>query len=44
MKTIIGVGLLLAFLVLATWWQVYKFYDCRNVGHSMLYCILSIGS
>jgi Na+/H+ antiporter NhaC len=31
--------LLLAFVV---WWSVYKFKDCRKVGHSMTYCVLRI--
>lgn len=27
----------------AIWWQVYKFHDCRRVGHTKLYCIADIG-
>lgn len=33
----------LGILGLGIWWQVYKFSDCRNVGHSRLYCVMDIG-
>lgn len=36
----------LVFLVvfgLAGWWQVYRYQDCKKVGHSTLYCVMSIG-
>jgi len=28
---------------LGIWWDVYKYGDCRKVGHSKLYCIMDIG-
>lgn len=28
---------------LAGWWQTYRYHDCKKVGHSTLYCLLSIG-
>lgn len=28
--------------VLAIAWQVYKFNDCRAVGHQILYCVGNI--
>jgi hypothetical protein len=28
---------------LAIWWQVYKFHDCKKVGHSTLYCVMDFG-
>lgn len=30
-------------MALAVWWQVYKFHDCKNVGHSTLYCVMDFG-
>jgi hypothetical protein len=44
LKTAVSVGTIIAFLAAAVWWQVYRFRDCRAVGHSMLYCIGSIGN
>lgn len=40
--TLVLVALLI--IVLPIWWTVYKFKDCRNVGHSLTYCIFDIGS
>lgn len=34
---------ILALIAANIWWQVYRFNDCRAVGHSRLYCILTIG-
>jgi nitrogen fixation-related uncharacterized protein len=33
----------LAVAGLTIWWQVYKFGDCKNVGHSTLYCVIDFG-
>lgn len=30
--------LVLAILGLSIWWTIFKFKDCKNVGHSNLYC------
>lgn len=27
----------------AIWWEIYKFQDCKKVGHSTLYCLFSSG-
>jgi len=35
--------MILGVLGLLIWWQIYKYSDCRMVGHSNLYCILDIG-
>lgn len=26
-------------LTLLLWWPIYKYNDCRRVGHSVLYCV-----
>jgi len=26
----------------ALWWQYYKFCECRQVGHGILYCLASL--
>lgn len=39
---ILVVGLL-TFISLSIAIPVYKYHDCLKVGHTMLYCILSIG-
>jgi hypothetical protein len=34
---------LMGIIGLGLWWQVYKFHDCKNVGHSTLYCVMDFG-
>ena len=47
MKESLFLALSIAFIVLmlvfSVWWQVYAFMDCKNVGHSTLYCVMRIG-
>lgn len=31
-------------LALAIWWQMYRYHDCKMVGHSTLYCVMDLGS
>ena len=41
-----AVGWILFFVILfalAGWWQVFRWHDCRHVGHSKLYCIMTVG-
>ena len=26
----------------AIWWQMYRWHDCRIVGHSWLYCLATV--
>lgn len=35
--------IVLILLVLMMWWPIYKYHDCRKVGHSILYCVVDIG-
>ncbi len=35
--------LIVTILAISIWWQVYRFQDCKRVGHSTVYCILTIG-
>lgn len=32
-----------AIVALAIWWQMFRWQECRHVGHSTLYCILAGG-
>lgn len=44
LKTIainVGVALFIAGSVYLT--VIYKFQDCRKVGHSIMYCLLDVG-
>lgn len=25
------------------WWPIYKYHDCKRVGHSTLYCVMDVG-
>jgi hypothetical protein len=44
MKITIIVLAVLAVVGLGVWWEVYKYHDCKMVGHSTLYCVLKINS
>lgn len=37
----IGISLIVAF---GSWWEIYKYHDCKKVGHSGLYCVVKIGN
>jgi len=38
----IGFILFILFLISAcVWWELFKFHDCVNVGHSLAYCIFA---
>ncbi len=43
MKLLPALLLILVIFGLAIWWQVYKFGDCKKVGHSTLYCVMDFG-
>lgn len=39
-----GLLLLAGILIsLGIWWQIYRYQDCRAVGHTQWYCLLTIG-
>lgn len=40
---IIGAFVLLIGVVILAW-PIYKYKDCKKVGHSTLYCVLDIGN
>lgn len=37
------IAFVVGLLALAVWWQRYQYKDCKNVGHSTLYCVMKIG-
>lgn len=39
---IFGAGIMAVLLAAVFWWPVYKYKDCRKVGHSKTYCIMKI--
>ncbi len=44
MKASIAMVVLIGGLMVFTiWWQVYKYKDCRRVGHTKTYCMLDTG-
>lgn len=44
MKAVIAYALcFLTILGLVVWWEVYRFQDCKRVGHATAYCIFTIG-
>jgi hypothetical protein len=43
MKIIFNILFAIIILSLIFWWQIYRYQDCKSVGHSKLYCVLSIG-
>ena len=43
---IAGLGILIIILLLGgalLCWPIYKYKDCKRVGHSTLYCVLDFG-
>jgi hypothetical protein len=44
MKASIAMGVLIVGLMAFNiWWHVYKYKDCRRVGHTKTYCMLDSG-
>jgi len=41
-KPIGALLILVLFLSLGGCWEVYRWNDCRSVGHSTFYCIMTI--
>lgn len=39
----LAVFLVVAFIGLAGLWQVYRWDECRQVGHSKFYCVMTAG-
>lgn len=33
---------LVAVFAIPVWWTTYKWNDCRAVGHSKFYCVMSV--
>lgn len=38
-----GVLVIITALALLISWDVYRYHECKHVGHSALYCVLDIG-
>lgn len=43
MKVIAGIFAVILILALIVWYNVFRYGDCKRVGHSTLYCVLDIG-
>lgn len=44
MKTIIMyIAIAVVIFGLTIWWQIYRYQDCKKVGHSTFYCVMNIG-
>ena len=42
-KYALWLGLIIAILTAVISWKVFKYQECKQVGHSTLYCWLSLG-
>lgn len=42
MRDLAVVLAVLVVLALGVWWQVYKYNECKVVGHSTFYCIMTL--
>lgn len=40
MKEILALVFIVAFLTFFVWWNVYRWRDCKMVGHSSFYCLM----
>lgn len=43
MKATAAMVLFLIFAVLCVCFEMYKFHDCKKIGHGTLYCVMKIG-
>jgi hypothetical protein len=43
MRVVLVLVLLFGIVGCQCWWQVYRWEDCRRVGHTKLYCIMTAG-
>lgn len=44
MKIFFTILLFIGIFACGIWFEVFKYKDCKKVGHSKLYCILKINS
>jgi len=42
-EIIVPAIIIIIICILGIWIDVYKYKDCKKVGHSKMYCILSFG-
>jgi len=42
-KLILFVVVITIFVTSGIWIEMYRFKDCKKVGHTALYCILNLG-
>lgn len=38
----LGVGVLVMLVVFGLWWTIIQWYECRQMGFSILYCLKHI--
>lgn len=43
LKVFAGIAFFVALISFAVWWQVYRWQDCRHVGHTFIYCLMTAG-
>lgn len=43
MKYIVAVILFVALIGLSLSWSVYKYKECKKVGHATFYCLMTLG-
>jgi len=48
MKQILKISGIIILVALVLWaiigWEVYKYKECKKVGHSTFYCVMTFGS
>lgn len=37
----IWIAVIILAVIFGVWWEVYRYLDCRKVGHTVVYCLLS---
>lgn len=40
---ILAILALIIFIYLGIAWEIYKYHDCKKVGHSTFYCVMQGG-
>jgi len=43
LSTLVYIGFALVVVAAVLAWPIYRFHDCKKVGHSTFYCVMDIG-
>jgi len=44
LEIVIAVLFIIAIVASIVWWLPFKYHECKRVGHSTVYCWMTLGS